>query len=53
MKAWQNEKHYSKENNISENPISRREIFKSVDHVRYEGQVRSGHNIFLFAQFSR
>ena len=39
VKAWQNEKHYSKENNTSENPIPRREIFKSVDHVKYEGQV--------------
>ena len=37
--AWQNEKHYSKENNISKNPIPRREIFKSVDHVKYEGQA--------------
>ena len=37
--AWQNEKHYSKENNTSENPISRRDIFKSVDHVKYDGQV--------------
>ena len=35
--AWQNEKHYSKENNTSENPVLRREIFKSVDHVKYEG----------------
>ena len=26
-------------NNTSENPIPRREIFKSVDHVKYEGQV--------------
>ena len=42
VEAWQNEKHYSKENNNSENPIPRREIFKSVDHVKYEGQVRSG-----------
>ena len=42
VEAWQNEKHYSKENNTSENPIPRREIFKSVDHVKYEGQVRSG-----------
>ena len=41
VEAWQNEKHYSKENNTSENPIPRREIFKSVDHVKYEGQVRS------------
>ena len=40
IEAWQNEKHYSKENNTSENPIPRREIFKSVDHVmKYEGQV--------------
>ena len=38
----QNEKHYSKQNNTSENPIPRREIFKSVDHVKYEGQVGSG-----------
>ena len=42
VEAWQNEKHYSKENNTSENPISRRDIFKSVDHVKYEGQVRQG-----------
>ena len=47
VEAWQNEKHFSKENNTSENPISRREISKSVDYVRYEGHVR------LFAQFSR
>ena len=46
VEAWQNEKHYSKENNTSENPIPRREIFKSVDHVRYEGQVRTQH-LFL------
>ena len=39
MEAWQNEKRYSKENNTSGNPIPRREIFKSVDHVKYEGQV--------------
>ena len=53
---------YSKENNTSENPIPRREIsqdlsvafncsLKSVDHVKYEGQVRSQH--LLFAPFSR
>ena len=42
VEASQNEKHYSKENNTSENPIPRREIFKSVDYVKYEGQVRSG-----------
>ena len=50
VEAWQNEKHHSKENNTSENPIPRREIFKSVDHVKYEGQVRSQH--LLFVQFS-
>ena len=49
--ARQNEKHYSKENNTTENPILRREIFKSVDHVKHEGQVRSQH--LLFVQFSR
>ena len=26
IEAWQNEKHYSKENDTSENPIPRREI---------------------------
>ena len=41
--AWQNEKHYSKGNNTSENPIPRQEIFKPVDHV--STKVRSGHNI--------
>ena len=50
VEAWQNEKLYSKENNTSENPIPRREIFKLVDHVKYEGQVRSRH--LLFVQFS-
>ena len=40
-----------KENNIMENPILRREIFKSVDHVKYDGEVRSQH--LLFVQFSR
>ena len=42
VEAWKNEKHYSKENNISENPIPKQESFTSVDHVKYEGQVRSG-----------
>ena len=42
VEAWQNEKHYWKENNTSKNPIPRQEIFKPVDHVKYEGQVRSG-----------
>ena len=51
VEAWQNEKHYSKENNTSKNPIPRREIFKSVDHVKYEGQVRSDHNICCLCSF--
>ena len=51
VEAWQNEKHYSKWNNTSENPIQRQEIFKPVDHVKYEGQVRTQH--LLFEQFSR
>ena len=41
VEAWQNEKHYSKGNNTSENPIPRREIFKPADHVKYEVR-RSG-----------
>ena len=61
VEAWQNKKHYSKESNTSENPIPRREIFKSVDHVQYEGQVRSGQvrsgqvrsQHLWFVQFSR
>ena len=52
MPRRQNEKHYSKENNTSENPIPRREIFKSSDHVKYEGQVRSQHLLFV-QQFPR
>ena len=51
VEAWQNEKHYSKGNNTSENPIPRQEVFKPVNHVKYEGQVRSQH--LLFVQFSR
>ena len=50
VEAWQNEKHYSKGNNTSENPIPRLEIFKPVDHV-YKGQVRSGHNICCLCSF--
>ena len=42
VEAWQHEKHYSKGNNTSENPNTRQEIFKPVDYVKYEGQVRSG-----------
>ena len=49
IEARQNEKHYSKENYTSENPIPRREIFKSVDHVKYEDQIKSQN--LLFAQF--
>ena len=30
--------------------IQKREIFKSVDHVKY-GQVRSGHNICCLCSF--
>ena len=50
VEAWQNEKHYSKENNTSENTIPRQQIFKPVDHVKYECQVRSQH--LLSVQFS-
>ena len=37
--------------NPSENPIPRQEIFKSVGHVKYERQVRSGHNICYLCSF--
>ena len=50
VEASKNEKHYAKGNNTSENPIPRQEIFKPVDHVKYEGQARSQH--LLFVQFS-
>ena len=50
VEALQNEKHYSKENNTSANPIPRQEIFKPVDHVKYEPQIRSQR--LLFVQFS-
>ena len=42
VEACQNEKHYSKGNNTSENPIPRQEISKQVDHaceVQRSGQV--------------
>ena len=39
VEAWQNEKHYSKENNTIENLIPKLGIFKPVDYVKYEGQV--------------
>ena len=45
------EKYYLKETNTSENPIPRREIFKSVNHVKHEGQVKSQH--LLCVQFPR
>ena len=51
VEAWQNEKRYSEENNTSDNPIPRPEIFKPVDHVKYEGQ--EGSQYLLFVQFSR
>ena len=51
IEAWQNEKHYSKGNNTSENPIPRQEIFKPIDRVKYEGQIRSGHNICCLCSF--
>ena len=41
--SWQSEKNYSKGNNTSENPIPRQEIFKPIDHVKYEGQARLQH----------
>ena len=47
VEAWQNEKYCSIENNNSENPIPRREILISVDHVKYEGQVMSQHLLFV------
>ena len=46
VEAWQNEKHYTKENNTSENHRPRRETFKSVDHVKC-----SGHNICCLCSF--
>ena len=45
-----NEKHYSKGNNSSKNPIPRQEIFKPVNHVKCEGQVTLQQ--LLFVQFS-
>ena len=51
VEAWQSEKHYSKETNTSKNPVPRWEIFKSVDHVKYEGQARSCHYICCLCSF--
>ena len=47
VKARQNEKHHSKGNNTSENSIPIQEIFKPVDHVKYEGQFKSQHLLFV------
>ena len=50
VETWLYEKRYSKGNNTSRiNPIPRQEIFKPVDHVKYEGQIRSQY--LLFVQF--
>ena len=49
VEAWQNQKHYSKGNNTSENPISTQKIFKPVDQVKYEGQIKSQHLLFVFS----
>ena len=49
VEEWQDEKHYSKENNTCQNPIARQENFKPVHDVKYESQVRSQH--LLFVQF--
>ena len=43
VEAWQNEKHYSKGNNTSENPFPRQEI--SNQSTMWSTKVRSGHNI--------
>ena len=48
VEAWQNEKHYSLLYQREPNPKTTN--FKPVDHVKYEGQVRSQH--LLFVQFS-
>ena len=45
--SLQNEKHYSEKDNTCENPIPRREIFISVDHVKHEGQVRLQQLLFV------
>ena len=51
VEAWQNEKHYSKGRTQCQrelNPNTRN--VKQADHIKYEGQVRSQH--LLFVQFS-
>ena len=47
--SWQNEKHYSKGNNTSENPIPRQEISKQS--TMWNMKVRSGHNICCLCSF--
>ena len=47
VEAWQNEMYYSKGNNTSEIPRQEQELFKPVDHVKYKGQVRSQHLLFV------
>ena len=49
VEAWQNEKHYSKGNNISENPIPRKEILNQS--TMWSTKVRSGHNICCLCSF--
>ena len=57
IEASEIKKHYSKENNTSKKTIPRQEISPVIangicviDHVKYEGQVRSQH--LLCVQFS-
>ena len=50
MEAWQNEKHHSKGNNKSENPIKEFQTSRPCE-VRRSGQVRSGHNICCLCSF--
>ena len=47
--AWQNEKHYSKGDNTSENPIPRQEI--SNQSTMCSTKVKSGHNICCLCRF--
>ena len=49
VEAWQNEKHYSKGNNTSENPVPRQEI--SNQSTMWSTKVRSGHNIYCLCSF--
>ena len=49
IEAWQNEKHSSKGNNTSENPIPRQEI--SNQSTMWSTKVSSGHNICCLCSF--